>query len=207
MDKVQKPFDGEKPRDRVWSDDEIKALWKAADKLDELWPYYLKLVIVMGQRKSEISGMRRDGLDLEQGVWKLPEDERKSKRGHKFPLPALAVRILKGMPRVEGSPFVFPGRSDKAMHVGSKVQDRIKKLSGVEDFTFHDARRTFRTGLDKLKVPPHVKLECLGHARQGVGDIHYSHYDYLDEQREAFEAWAAHVEKLVYPDGVVGLHG
>ena len=38
--------------------------------------------------------------------------------------------------------------------------------------------------------------------RQGVGDIHYSHYDYLDEQREAFEAWAKHVEKLVG-----GLHG
>ena len=61
--------------------------------------------------------------------------------------------------------------------------------------------------VNRLKVPPHVKLECLGHARQGVGDIHYSHYDYLDEQREDFEAWAGHVERLVYPDGVVGLHG
>ena len=93
------------------------------------------------------------------------------------------------------------------MAASSKVQKRIQKASGVRDFTTKVARHTFRTGLDKLKVSPHVKLECLGHARQGVGDVHYSHYDYLDEQREAFEAWASHVEKLVYPDGVVGLHG
>ena len=117
------------------------------------------------------------------------------------------MRILKGLPRIKGNPFVFPGRGDKPMTVGSKVQAKIKKASGIGDFTYKDARDTFRTGLDELRIPPHVKNECLGHARQGVGDVHYSHYDYLDEQREAFEAWAEHVEALVYPEGVVPLHG
>ncbi len=207
MARIEQPFDGEKPNDRTWSDDEVKALWVAADKLNGFWPSYLRLLILMGQRRNEILGMRWSELDLDEGVWTLPKERHKGKRGHKFPLPALAVRVLKGLPRVQGSPFVFPGRYDTPMAAGSKVQKRIQKASGVSDFTNKVARHTFRTGLDKLKVPPHVKLECLGHARQGVGDIHYSHYDYLDEQREAFEAWAQHVEKLVYPDGVVGLHG
>ena len=105
------------------------------------------------------------------------------------------------------SPFVFPGRVGAPMTVGSKGQGRIRNASGVSDFNYKTARHTFRTGLDKLKIAPHVKNECLGHARQGVGDIHYSHYDYLDEQREAFEAWASHIEQLVYPNGVVGMHG
>lgn len=205
MDKVDQPFDGEKPSERAWSDDEIKALWAA--KLDGFWPSYLKLLILMGQRRNEITGMRWDELDLEEGVWSLPAERHKGKRGHKFPLPALAVRILKGIPRVKDSPYVFPGRLSGPMAASSKVQKRIQNTSGVSDFTTKVARHTFRTGLDKLRIPPHVKLECLGHARQGVGDIHYSHYDYLDEQREAFEAWAGHVEKLVHPKGVVGLHG
>jgi len=207
MDRIDKPFDAEKVRDRYWSDDEIKALWQAADKLNELWPSYLKLLIVMGQRKNEIASMRWDGIDLEECVWELPEDQHKSKRGHRFPLPALAVRILKGLPRVQGNPFVFPGRSDGPTTVGSHQQTRIKKLSGIADFTFHAARHTFGTNLQDLKVPPHIISECLAHARQGVTARHYGHYDYMKEQREAFEAWAQHVEKLVYPDGVVGLHG
>ena len=151
--------------------------------------------------------MRWDELDLEAGTWTLPEARHKGKRGHTFPMTPLAVRILKGLPRIKGNPFVFPGRGDKPMTVGSKVQAKIKKASGIGDFTYKDARDTFRTGLDELRIPPHVKNECLGHARQGVGDVHYSHYDYLDEQREAFEAWAEHVEALVYPEGVVPLHG
>jgi len=207
MDRVEKPFDGETVSDRAWSDAEVKALWAAADKLDGFLPSFLKLLILMGQRRNEIAGIRWDELDLDEGVWTLSVERHKGKRGHRFPLSALAVRILKGLPRVEGSPFAFPGRSDEPLTVGHRLQRRIQKISGVGDFTFKTARHTFRTGLDRLKVPPHIKLECLGHARQGVGDIHYSHYDYLDEQREAFEAWASHVEKLVYPDGVVGLHG
>jgi integrase len=208
MDKVDKPFDGEKPRDRFWSNNEIKALWQAADKLNEPWPSYLKLLIVMGQRKNEIASMRWGGLDLEEGVWELPEDQHKGKRGHKFPLPPLAIRILKGIPRVGENPYVFPGRLDnRPMTVGSHQQTRIRNLSSIADFTFHAARHTLGTNLQDLKVPPHIISECLAHARQGVTARHYGHYDYLDEQREAFEAWASHVEKLIYPDGVVGLHG
>ncbi len=69
------------------------------------------------------------------------------------------------------------------------LKTRIRKVSGVEDFTFHCARHTLRTALDRLGCPPHIKDECLNHARQGVGARHYSHYTYEAEQRQAFEAW------------------
>ena len=189
MLRVQRPFDGEKARERVWSDGELKAIWSAADELDYFAGPYLRLLLLLGQRRSEVAGMRWDELDLDAATWKLPKERNKSGRDHTFPLPPPAVRILKGVRRVRGNPFVFPGRGtldgeSGPMTMGTKVRNRIKKASGVEDFTFHDARRTFRTGLDKLQVPPHVKDECLNHARRGVGDRHYSQYDYLDEQRE-----------------------
>ena len=208
MTKIEKPFDGEQARTRTWSDSELAAIWKAADALPPHEMVYIRLLLLMGQRRDEIAGMRWDELDLEAATWRLPVLRAKGKREHIFPLPAVAVRLLKSMERIKDCPFVFPGRAlDRPMSVGYRLQDRIKKASSVTDFAFHDARRTLRTGLDALKVPPHVKDECLNHARRGVGDVHYSHYDYLEEQREAFDAWQDHIAKLVYPKGVVGLRG
>ena len=212
MEMVQRPFDGEKPRERVWANDELKAIWKCGDQLPGNIGPYLRLVLLVGQRRNEISEMRWDEVELETATWTLPKGRHKGGRAHTFPLSPLAVRILRGIKKVKDNPFVFPGRGTRdgkpaPMTAGSKIQKSIQEASKVKDFTFHDARRTFRTGLDQLNVPPHVKDECLNHARHGVGDKHYSQYDYLDEQREAFDAWAGYIEKLVYPEGVVGLHG
>jgi integrase len=212
MDKVERPFDAEKPRDRVWSDGELKAIWRAGDSLNQFEAALVRLMVLTGQRRNEVAGMRWDELDLENGTWTLPEARAKGKRDHTFPLAPIAVRILKSLDRVDGNPFVFPGKGTRdgrpcPLTVGSKLQGRIAEKSNVKDFTFHDARRTFRTGLDRLGIPPHVKDECLNHARRGVGDVHYSAYDYLAEQRQAFDAWADHVQSVTSPQGVVPLHG
>ena len=158
MDKFEKPFDGEAVSERVWTDEEIRSLWTS--KLDGLWTSCLRLMLLMGQRKSEIAGMLWSEIDLDEGVWILSKERHKGKRGHAFPLSALAVRILKGIPKVKDCPFVFPGRSDGPLNANHRAQKRIQKASGIDDFTYKTARHTFRTGLDKLKVPPHVKLEC-----------------------------------------------
>lgn len=209
MAKIAKPFDGEQPRTRVWSDAELASIWKSADELD--CPAYLRLLILLGQRRDEVAHMRWDELDLDAATWTLPIIRAKGKHEHKFPLPPLAVRLLKSITPVKDNAFVFPGNyvagAPRPMNAGTRLQNRIKKHSGIADFTFHDARRTFRTGLDKLGIKPHVKNECLNHARIGVGDVHYSRHDYLDEQREAFDAWEGHITKMIYPKGVIGLRG
>jgi integrase len=202
MEKVDKPFDGEAARTRVWTDEEIKAIWKAADQLGAHERVYLKLLLLLGQRRGEIAGMQWTEIDLDGKTWKLPADRAKNKHDHTFPLTDAAVELLKSLPRCAGNPFVFPGRGGRdgapcPITIGTKVQNRIQAASGVADFTFHDARRVFRTGLDRLHILPHIKDECLNHTRRGVGDIHYSKYDYLPEQRSAFDAWAAFIGELV----------
>jgi integrase len=205
MHKVRKPWNGEQPRERFWTDDELRRIWLAADKLDnEHEATYLKLLLLLGQRRDEVAGIRWDELDLDgkrdpqfKGpTWQLPVERGKSKRVHTFPLPSTAVQLLTSLPKVDSSPYVFPGRRG-ALSIGSKVQARVQKHSGVSDFTFHDARRTFRTGLDRLNIAPHVKDECLNHARRGVGDKHYSQYTYLPEQLSAFQAWDHHIGNLI----------
>ena len=150
--------------------------------------------------------MKWEEIDFDAKTWTLPAERGKSGRKHVFPLAPLALRILVSLPRI--SDYVFPGRKDgTAMATHAHLAKTIKKVTELDDFRMHDARRTFRTALDKLGIPPHIKNECMNHARQGVGDTVYSQHDYLPEQREAFEAWAEHIDKLVHGEGVVGLRG
>jgi len=213
MEGIERPFDQTKPRVRHWTNDEIKALWEAADTLGGPPGGLMKMLILTGQRLNEVAGLRWSELDLEAGTWTLPAERSKNKREHTFPLSGLAKRVIQAQPEMDGSDLVFPGRLvTKPMSGWSKLKQKIQKESKVQDFTYHDARHTLATRLSGLKVdgrhiaPPHIKTACLNHTPQGVTEG-YSHYDYLDEQREAFEAWAQAVTDIVWPDGVVRLHG
>jgi integrase len=72
----------------------------------------------------------------------------------------------------------------------SKVR---KLMPGVENFTIHDLRRTARTHLSKLKVPPHVAEKCLNHKTKGIENT-YNKDDYFAERRDALARWAELVD-------------
>jgi len=89
--------------------------------------------------------------------------------------------------------------------LGSKIQKKVQKLSGVTDFTPHDLRRTLRTNVTPLGFDRFIGERVLNHAEQGVSAI-YDRYDYLDQKRDFLEAWARHVaQKIGRSDNVVQL--
>jgi integrase len=64
---------------------------------------------------------------------------------------------------------------------------------------YHDLRRTFATGMQRLGVRFEVTEAILNHvgsARSGVAGV-YQRHDWKDEKRAALEAWAAHVQSIV----------
>jgi integrase len=65
-------------RDRVLSDEELKSLWRACDRLG--WPFgpLFQLLILTGQRRSEIAEMRWSEIDLAAATWTLPRERVKS---------------------------------------------------------------------------------------------------------------------------------
>ena len=54
----------ERTRDRVLSDDELRWLWRACEKID--WPFgpFVKLLLLTGQRRDEVATLRWSELDL-----------------------------------------------------------------------------------------------------------------------------------------------
>lgn len=162
------------------------------------------LLLLLAFRKSELTEAPWSEFNLEDKKWFLPKERNKSGVGIVIPLPLLAIEILKELRvRASGSPYVFPNRRvSKSLHMGKDTFNRaIAKLFGIkpgkkkqppnvmgdiEYFTIHDLRRTSRSLLASLSVPPHVAERCLNHKLKGVEGI-YDRYDYLDERKEALE--------------------
>lgn len=142
-------------------------------------------------------------MDLEDRLWRLPGRREKTGAAHAVPLSSGAVELLRQVQahRPE-SRWVFPSdHSEGPITTAQKALERIRALSGTKDWTLHDVRRTVRSGLGALGVPPHVAERVLGHSLQGIVAV-YDRHDYMPEMSTALERWAAHLASVVaQPDG------
>jgi integrase len=210
----------EKERARVLTATEMKALWSAWEHLG--WPFgpMFKLLLVVGQRRDEVAGLRWDELRPLEGrtgatptctpiewTWVIPGERTKSGRPQVVPLPPLASEIIGNLPRFT-SPYVFPARGGAGYASGfSRAKARSDDLSGIASWRLHDLRRSVATGMGELGTSPFVVARVLNHAETSVTGRHYNMHDYRSEKRHALEAWARRLETLVRPapDNVVEL--
>ena len=121
----------------------------------------MRLLIVLGCRRGELAGMRRDELDLAAGLWHLPGDRTKNEQPRTLPLPSMAVAILSALPAFPG-PFIFTTTSGERPISGfAKLKERLDRRLATEappgllEWTLHDLRRTMRTHLSALPISGH----------------------------------------------------
>src|SRR5262249_32305099 len=93
-----------KARDRILEDDEIRALWGAADECG-LFGAMVKLCLLTAQRREKISTMKRD--DIKDGVWTIATDKREKGNGDRLALPQMALDLIAAQPRLANNPYVF----------------------------------------------------------------------------------------------------
>jgi integrase len=192
------PHEGVLPRDRVLSDDEIRIVWNTSG--DDDTGRITRLLLLTGCRREEIGGLRWSEVNLDTGLMTIPGERTKNRRTLELPLPTIAVELLATVPR-QGREFVF-GRRDRGFSGWSaaklRLDSRIVLMTGkpLPAWTFHDARRTYRTGLGRLGVPPHVAELAINHAKGGLEAI-YDRYRYLPEIKSALALWAEHVLAVV----------
>jgi integrase len=185
-------------RDRVLEDDELRAIWNASDNLGYPFGPMLKLLLLTGQRRSEVANMQWSELDLDEGVWTIPGERSKNERPHAVPLSAAALEIINALPRFQG-PFVFSTTDGKRPVSGfSTFKRRANSLSGAMGWRLHDLRRTCRTGMAALGVPETVAERVLNHQQDKLVRT-YNRHEYLDEKRDALDRWACRVAEIVTP--------
>jgi integrase len=186
----------ETQRERVLTANELRALWQALDRETAEVASLFRLYVLTAQREAEVRTMRWADVDLADGWWTIPAARAKNGHAHRVPLSPATVAVLGALP-VGRSAWVFPsgrtrgcrGRPYKAMH-------RLRRMSGVGDFTPHDLRRTAASHMTSLGVPRLVVSKLLNHVERGVTAV-YDRYGYDREKMEAAVVWARRIEMIV----------
>src|SRR3954454_17516727 len=98
-------------RERVLTDDEIKQVWArtAGDGTDSVGDRYakiLRLLLLTGQRRGEVGGLRRAELDSTRQLWRLPGSRTKNGLQHDVPLSRQVAAILQA-PELTGTDYLF----------------------------------------------------------------------------------------------------
>ena len=191
-------------RERVLDEADIAKVLDAADRLGYPFGPVMKLLLLTGQRRSEVAGMRWADLSLDKAVWTQPayspdQPSNKSERTHDVPLSRQCLDVLRNLPRLDAN-FVFParGREGRAVSGFSKWKRKLDSLSGVQGWVLHDLRRTAATRMAARGVPIHVVELTLNHSSTkltGVARV-YNRHAYLEERRQALQDWADHLDEL-----------
>jgi integrase len=191
----------ERPRDRVLDDPELRLVWEAADELGGPYGALIKLLILTGQRLSEVAKIRWIELDIEARLWSIPSERCKNGRAHSVFLSTPAVELLRGLPRIAGSEFVLTTNGRVPAAGFGKHKRRLDALlpPDMPHWVVHDIRRSVATGLARIGVALPVIEKILNHQSGSFGGIVgvYQRHDFADERRTALDAWAAHVERIV----------
>jgi integrase len=166
-----------KSRSRVLTDDELKKVWHVCP--GTAFGTVVKLLILTGQRRSEIEHISLDG-DLAT----IPREYVKNDRPHTFPV-GKTVQQLLAEPRTWGG--------------WSKSKSDLDKASGVTNWTLHDLRRTFVTNMARIGTPLPVIERYINHVSGSFGGVVgvYQRHDYMDEMRDAAHRYEAHLQTLL----------
>jgi integrase len=186
---MRRPELGYAPRERVLSMDELRAVWKAADKVGYPFGPIVKLLILTAQRRAEVANIERGWLLLDQKAFEVPAAMYKTDRPQVVPLSAPALAVVEALPNWNNGDFLLTTMAGKRPVSGfSRAKARLDQLSGVEGWTLHDLRRSAATHMARLGVPQEHIERVLGHAIEGVAGT-YNRYSYLPEKRAALDVW------------------
>lgn len=203
---VKKPIsEKDNERSRTLNDEEIKIFWNACRKLktvrlQNVFGPMFRMLLITGQRRNEVAEMEWREIDLIKREWLLPASRSKNGIDNLIYLNDAALEILKAMPRIEGSKYIFSTTGKSPVSGFSKAKIELDKLAPIsEGWRLHDLRRTFRTNLSRLKMNSAVGEACLNHTMKGVGRV-YDRYDFWTEKRTAWTRWGGLLARIVTGD-------
>jgi integrase len=193
----------EQSRDRVLTDDELHAIWKACGQLG--WPggQLVRLLAATGARRDEIAHAAWPEIDRERRALTVPPERFKSDKTHVVLLNDLALEVLEDCPVVGKSGLLFASQADTPVSNYARIKHNLDRLSGVTGWRLHDLRRTAASGMARLGTPPQALARVLGHSasagRGGVLAV-YDRYSYDREARTAVDAWGRELMRIVGRD-------
>ena len=200
-----------KGRKRTLKPDELKKVWDAATIRGYPYGTIVHLLILTGQRKSEIANLRRTWIDPKAKTITLPEWVCKNSREHAFPYGDMVAAELEAIPRLNSTDLLFPSVVSDERPISGWSKYKMNLGDGVEGWTLHDLRRTFGTKLAEQEVLPHIVERLLNHKMGSIGNKAdsivsavaevYNLATYMPKMRDAIESkWEPFLQDLTRAD-------
>ena len=201
----------ETSRTRVLSREEIGQIWVACR--DDDHGRIVRLLLLTGQRRSEVAGIRWSEIDRAAGLWRLPAERTKNGLPHDVPLSCDALAILDAAPARKGRDLIFGDRDGPFQgwsRAKNSLDNRINEsrgwlsgrdAAGIKPWRLHDLRRTVVTHMNEnLGTLPHVVEAVVNHvtgpAKMGVAGV-YNRASYAAEKKAALNLWANYLRDLI----------
>jgi len=202
-------------RDRVLDDDEMRTVWRAANTLPYPFGPWIRLLLALGQRRTEVASLEWKELNRQESEWIIPGSKTKNGQTHVVPLSTLVIAELdllagsdvwpkRGLVFTTTGKTSISGFSKAKRIIDSKIVDLIvfdasaagDDIHSFDPWRFHDLRRSMATGMQRLRIPPEVIEACenrlAGGSKQGAAKV-YQRYTYADEKRDALQKWSDHL--------------
>jgi len=187
------------PRCRVLEMEEIGRVFSASLIIGYPFGCFVQGLILTGQRRSEVAAMKWNEVDLAIRVWRQ-SSENKSRRAHIVPLSPMMLQLLVDAPR--RGDFVFS--NDGATHVSAyskgkrKIENLLPSIGGaIQDWRFHDLRRSVATHMVRLGVSETVVKRMLNHSPGNVLTQTYILHSYQPELQKAYDKWESELALVV----------
>ena len=189
-----------KSRDRVLADGELAEVWNASQVISAPFGPFFRLLILTGQRRSEVAGMGWAELDRQAAAWTIPASRAKNGVAHIVPLSAPMIAELglkadsaKG-DEERPEEVTWPKTGYVLTTTGKTPISGITKAKTALDaaitkarrgdegeleqevdpmpaWRIHDLRRTLATGLQRLGIRFEVTEAVLNHVSGAKGGI------------------------------------
>ena len=131
-------------RERVLREDEIGSFFSALDQepRDQFYDVIM-LLILTGQRKSNVLAMRWQDIDLTAKTWSVPGELMKNGQTLTIALTEKEIAILESRVDKKTSDFVFPSPGKRGHYIEPKRRwKELLERAQISDFHIHDLRRT-----------------------------------------------------------------
>ncbi|WP_321326978.1 integrase arm-type DNA-binding domain-containing protein [uncultured Parasphingorhabdus sp.] len=193
-------------RKRALSLEELRRVWDAAEEIGYRYGRVIQLLILTGQRRSEIAKLNTDWLNRDKWTVTVPPLHYKTNIEHTYPLSAPAIAIIEALPSYQALPkkldktyYLFPtNNGDRPINGFSKGRDQLhakiaelgekEGLPPLDEWQVRDIRRSVKTEMSRLGVPHLHSEQVLGHVLPGIESV-YDVHDYLGEKRAALDLW------------------
>ena len=164
----------------------------------------LRLLILTGARALMVRFAAWSEFDLEAGVWALPGERMKTGIAFDIPLTPEAVELLRTMPRIEGSPYLFPGKGKTGVIHKGAMRNLLHGM-GHADITNHGFRSSFRDwASERTNFPRELCELALAHDERDQTEGAYSRSDFFEKRRELMNAWAQYAMTAPTPNVIQG---